>query len=160
MAQSPVDTFTDLLGTYHGEQGEGVCPSGQLTAYAETLTLRRQHDWVWFQFSAIEPSGQVLHEEHGVFRPTPDGKLEASIVMNSGRMEFAKGGWNGATLLLDSSRFLNDRLGVLATRRRYEFRPQACSRTFWLATPQWPTLTLHMWGTLHRVSVEVRAPRG
>lgn len=152
MTTNPIDAFAEYLGNYRGDAGQGICPSGQLATYDETLNFRRKHSAVWLEFCAVEPSGQVLHEEHGVLRSLRDGRLEASIVMNSGRMEYATGRWDGSTLLLDSSRFFNDRLGVLATRRKYEFRPGACSRTLWLAAPGWPDLTRHMWGELQRVS--------
>lgn len=147
-----LDELAARCGGYvSARPGQGECPTGRVVRYHETLRFVAEDGWVRYAQRAVEQeSGAVLHEEHGVLRPLPDGRLQLSLVMNSGRMELGVADFDGDTLTTDTTTFFNDHRGVKATRRIFAFRDGGVDKELWLATPAWPSLTRHMWGPLQR----------
>ena len=152
MSDGPLDAFAPYLGSYASTTGEGLCPTGVNVRFHEHFTLERCQDWVRYDQRAVRADdGLVLHTEGGVFRADGSGGLELALVMNSGRLEFGTARWEGAaSLVTESTRFHNDRLGVRANRRAFRFDADGCDKELWLATPAWPELRRHMWGRLTR----------
>lgn len=179
---TPVDArLLALIGVWRTEDsGRVQCPTGIKLAYGEQLTLhqmRASDGWLHYEHTAWRVdrdgdggprhTGPTLHSEYGFIRPLGphdgiDDGIEATFVMNSGRAETGRGTVTGdgqhVRLALHSEHFLNDRLGVLGTRRAYLFAglngaESTCEKTMELATENaWPALRMHLSARLRRIS--------
>lgn len=163
-----------LIGTWHTENtGRVVCPTGIALPYGEQFTISRARDgdgWLHYEHRAwrfiddggAHGGGETLHAEYGFIRPLgARGQIEVTLVMNSGRGESARGTIAGddrsIRLKLLSERFINDRRGVLSTRREYTFdglgtAACTCAKSMELQTDTaWPQSRMHLQATLRQV---------
>ena len=145
--------LTPFLGHFHSQTpGIGRCPGGRGVRFHETLSLTDEGRFVHYRQKAVEvDTGAVLHVEDAVLRDHGDG-MELSLVMSSGRVELGHVQHQDDTLILEGVRFENDRKGVRGARRILRLDGDVLHKELWLATPVWPELTKHMWGTLVRGS--------
>lgn len=169
-----------LIGTWQTEHpGQVICPTGIVEKYGERLVLfqaQTTDDWLHYEHCAWqvvmnpqneEPQiGRTLHAEYGFIRVLQEKneQVEATFVMNSGRGEYAQGSVTGdgakIRLALVSERFINDRRGVLSTRRDYIFDIETgiCKKVMQLQTDKvWTQPKLHLQAQLTRLHPKQKA---
>lgn len=140
-----------LVGTWRG-QGAGDYPTMEPFEYEEEIVFSRlteravryaQHAW-------SPADGETMHIEGGIWRATPDGRLEVTVAL-PGVAEVSEGSAvDGAVRLESTSMSRATRgAGLVASVRSYDVDGDRLSYDIHMATVEVP-VERHIWGTLTR----------